>query len=225
MKGKDILWSTSGPGLLHLCTVCAFIALARVVRILADDWHADPDLLGVVRTRCVRNGCQSGTPCWAGGAPASRKSRPLDLFARGHTLFPKKASRGDNEVRRLCVSLVAHCVGFASPCYTDTRRSMVIIPHRHVTTAELFTCWEPCPNCPKCGLFVTFRVKDWSPGNHTSRNCTLECRNVCLNVTSVTSVTTIHHVQPQQSKIPLHHARYLQAFDSSTRACSEILHA
>ena len=87
--------SYPGPGLFRLCTVCAFSALARVVRVLADYWHAHPDLLGVVRTRCIRNGCRSGTACWAGGAPVSRESRPLDLFARGHTLFPKKANRED----------------------------------------------------------------------------------------------------------------------------------
>src|SRR5712692_9821393 len=54
----------------------------------------------------------------------------------------------------------------------------------------------------------------------------LECRNVCPNVTSVPTVpTTIHHVNLSSPKIPLHHARYLQAFDpcASTNPCTTLL--
>jgi hypothetical protein len=46
----------------------------------------------------------------------------------------------------------------------------------------------------------------------------LECQHVCPNVPTVPTVTTIHHVSPQQSKIPLHHARHLQAFDPCASA-------
>ena len=53
--------------------------------VLRDNWRADPDLLGSIPRERDR------TDSRAGGAPVSRESRALALFARGGALFLQKA--------------------------------------------------------------------------------------------------------------------------------------